>query len=192
MVDLLEFLSDALDALIMLLWPRHAAYRALPPPKLEEDVRMPHDSRMEDFLRDAERLFESQLQLSSLLAMSGKLQEQFAPKLDSSDICMLPSYIFNLPTGDERGTYLALDVGGSTFRVAVVELSGRTKGKEECMKIIKMRSFRIDTLVKALKGHEFFDWMADRIGDVLEDPLVKQCHGAGTFAMGLAWSFPIE
>lgn len=188
MFDLWSFIVDALDSLMLLLWPKHA-YRSLRPPKRKHDVK---DKRMEDFLRDMKRAFESHLKGPSLLGMSSKLQEQFRPKLQSSNICMLPSYIHTLPTGKEKGTYLALDVGGSTFRVAAVQLYGRNNGHKQSMDILKMKSFRIDNLVKALKGHSFFDWMAERIAEVLNEPIVQRAHGEKTVAMGLAWSFPVE
>jgi hexokinase len=188
MFDLWSFIVDALDSLMYLLWPKHA-YRSLRPPKRKHDVK---DSRMDDFLRDMKRAFEGHLSGPSLLAMSAKLHEQFLPKLQSSDICMLPSYIHTLPSGKERGTYLALDVGGSTLRVAAVQLHGRGNGAQKSMEILKMKSFRIDNLVKALKGHAFFEWMAENIANVLEEPIVKRAHGEKKVAMGLAWSFPVE
>lgn len=76
---------------------------------------------------------------------------------------MLPSYNHALPTGKETGTFLALDVGGSTFRVALIELGGR----EEGMKIVSSTSMVIDEEVKALQGTDFFDWMAKRIDKFL-------------------------
>ena len=188
MFDLWSFIVDALDSLMLLLWPKHA-YRALRPTKRKHDV---NDTRMEDFIRDMKRAFEGHLNGPNLLGMSSRLQEQFKPKLQSSNICMLPSYIHTLPTGKEKGTYLALDVGGSTFRVAAVQLYGRNNGHQKSMDILEMKSFRIDNLVKALEGHAFFGWMADRIADVLAEPVVQQAHGTKTVAMGLAWSFPLE
>jgi hexokinase len=188
MFDIWSFIVDALDSLMLLLWPKHA-YRSLRPPKRKDGVK---DTRMEDFIREMKRLFEGHLSGPTLLAMSGKLQEQFKPKLESSNICMLPSYIHTLPTGKEKGTYLALDVGGSTLRVAAVQLHGRRNGHEKNMEILKIRNFRIDIVVKALQGHAFFDWMAGKIAEVLEDPIVKHAHGSSKVAMGLAWSFPIE
>ena len=172
----------------MILLPKQA-YSSL---RTGHGLKMPHDSRMEEFLCEARRLFEAHLTVPNLLLMSGKLRDQIRPKLQSGNICMLPSYIHTLTSGQEKGTYLALDVGGSTLRVAAVQLFGRKNGHEQSMEIIKMRSFRIDNMVKALKGSKFFDWMAERIAEVLEDPIVKRVHGSGVFAMGLAWSFPVE
>lgn len=188
MFVLWSFIVDALDSLMLLLWPKHA-YCSLRPPKRKHDVK---DSRMEEFLREMKRAFEGHLSGPSLLAMSSKLQEQFKPKLQSSKICMLPSYIHTLPSGKEKGTYLALDLGGSTLRVAAVQLYGRNNGHHKSMEILKMKSFRVDSLVKALKGHAFFGWMAERIADVLEEPIVRRAHGSNKVAMGLAWSFPVE
>ena len=147
---------------------------------------------MEDFLRDMKRAFESHLSGPSLLTISIKLQEQIKPKLQASTVCMLPSYIHTLPSGKETGTYIALDVGGSTFRVAAVQLYGRDNGHQKSMEILEMKSFKIDSLVRALKGPHFFEWMAKKISEVLEEPVVKRAHGNTTVAMGLAWSFPVE
>ncbi|EON64680.1 hypothetical protein W97_03913 [Coniosporium apollinis CBS 100218] len=148
--------------------------------------------KMDDFLREVKRLFEAPLQITNLLAMSGKLQEQFRQKLQDSNICMLPSYNHTLPTGNERGTYLALDVGGSTFRVALVELCGKHKEWDKSMRMVKIESYRIDNTVRALKGHAFFDWMAERIAEVLEDAEIRKLRGSTVLPMGMAWSFPVE
>jgi hexokinase len=146
---------------------------------------------MEDYIREVKRLFESPISLPNLMNMSAKLQEQFAEKLQNSDICMLPSYNHTLPSGDEKGSYLAIDVGGSTLRIALVELCGRQGNRGE-MKIVKMFSYCIDNSIRSLKGREFFDWMAERVEESISNPEVRKTHGPGTYSMGVAWSFPIE
>lgn len=145
---------------------------------------------MDDFLQDVKQKFASPLKTSNLLSMSTRLQAQFKEKLQSSHSCMLPSYNHTLPTGCEMGNYLTLDVGGSTFRVALVSLTGKNNGSS--MKILKMFNFRIGNKVRALEGHAFFDWMAERIAETLEDGVVKDAQGGTTLPMGLAWSFPVE
>ncbi|EXC28700.1 hypothetical protein L484_006996 [Morus notabilis] len=42
-----------------------------------------------------------------------------------SKLKMLISYVDNLPTGDEKGLYYALDLGGTNFRVLRVQLGGK-------------------------------------------------------------------
>jgi hexokinase len=191
MFELWQLLTAALDHIVMLPSLIHAVFPSLQSQKHMHDVVTPYDHTMDDFLRDVKRQFEAPIKAGTMLVMSSKLQEQFKQKLDASHISMLPSYNHTLPTGQERGTYLALDVGGSTFRVALVELTGRSSDKES-MRIIKMRSERIDNRVKALQGVAFFDWMAEKISDTLEDSDIRAAHGTSTLAMGLAWSFPVE
>lgn len=193
MLEALHLLIPAFDSTVMLPSLINAILPSLQSTKhLHRDVAIPYNNNMDDFLRDVKRQFEAPIKSANMLVMSSRLQEQCKPKLQSSSICMLPSYNHTLPTGEERGTYLSLDVGGSTFRIALVHLNGRSSARDG-MQIIKMLSFRIDNRVKALKGHDFFDWMADRIGDTLADPEVRKSHdNNSTLAMGWAWSFPIE
>jgi hypothetical protein len=164
-------------------------YAPLPTPvKMQSDYSM---RGMEDFMHEVSRLFEQPLQLQNLLSISNRLQSEFAEKLQASNISMLPSYTSTLPTGNEKGSYLALDVGGSTLRLALVELQGRNS-KEGSMKIVKMFSHKIDNAVRGLKGREFFDWMADRIKELVSHPEVQRAHSDDIYDMGVAWSFPIE
>ncbi|KAI9756117.1 MAG: 18S rRNA maturation protein [Chaenotheca gracillima] len=148
-------------------------------------------SPTDDFLLEIEALFNGPLVLSNLLTLSQQLQAQFKDRLSSSPISMLPSYNHTLPRGDERGTYLALDVGGSTLRVALVELAGRNEASEP-MRISRMESWRIDDSVKLLTGNDFFDWMAGRIDEMLSKDGSGYGHEKSPLPMGLAWSFPIE
>lgn len=106
---------------------------------------------------------------------------------------MLPSFNHTMPTGNETGTFLSLDVGGSTLRIAIVTLSGREIDKAESpMKITALQSWKIDNEVKNRKGKEFFDWMAQRIDEMLSvngQELGRDPNHP--LEVGLAWSFPI-
>lgn len=188
MFDLWSSLLAAVDMLPSLV---HTV--CSPPPSKHglHNVVRACDLTMDDFLRDVQRQFEAPLHPDRLLAMSARLQADFQKKLHHSDMCMLPSYNHTLPTGFERGTYLALDVGGSTFRAALVELSGKESGAN-CMQIAKMCLFTINDSVRALEGGAFFDWMAERIAHMLADPDVSAKLGPDTLPMGLSWSFPVE
>jgi hexokinase len=147
---------------------------------------------MDEFMCEVKQLFEAPLALPNLRAMSATLQDEYREKLATIGCCMLPS-------GDERGTYLALDVGGTNLRVALVELCGRRQGEKEAngnvggtMRIVKMLKFSMDNNARRLKGTAFFDWMAEKIEQCIQIEEVREAHGPGIFAMGVAWSFPIE
>jgi hexokinase len=142
---------------------------------------------MDKLLHDVEILFEAPLRPTSLYAMSEQLQAEFRTKLQSSNICMLPSFHYTLPTGHESGDFVALDVGGSTFRIAIVHLGGNKSVRDE-MEIKRMKSFVIDEPIRDLKGKAFFDWMATRIEEVLG----SDKNAAAPLSMAMSWSFPIE
>ncbi|KAI1388016.1 hexokinase [Hypoxylon trugodes] len=143
---------------------------------------------LEEFLEEAERLFLGPIDEDGLRKYSLNLKQQFRERLHSHAECMLPSFNHLLPTGKERGQYLALDVGGSTLRVALVELRGREATGKEC-EIVRMVTFKITPEVKKLEGMSFFDWMAARIYEVIQKDI---SHDQDVIPMGLAWSFPVE
>ena len=145
---------------------------------------------MEDFLLEVRQQFDVSLDPGGLLEISGLLQDQFMARLWSHPNCMLPSYNHTLPHGNERGTYVVLDVGGSTLRVALVKLSGRT-GADDPMRIVRMETSHIDSSVKALKGLAFFDWLAAKVEKVLVKSRIRHDHQSVPVPVGLAWSFPI-
>jgi hexokinase len=147
--------------------------------------------RREEFLADVQKALRKDVRRERLLKFSNGLKVQFEESLLDNPLCMLPSYNHQLPTGDERGTYLALDVGGSTFRVALIRLSGRESQESES-KILKSKSVKIDKAVKQLKGVAFFDWMAARIEDTLSGQSEGHEMSDAPLSMGMAWSFPIE
>ncbi|KAJ5247059.1 Hexokinase-1 [Penicillium chermesinum] len=120
---------------------------------------------LDDFADEVERLFTSPLTTDNMVDMSSKIRAQFQHCLQNSPCCMLPSHTHALPTGSEKGTFIALDVGGSTFRVALIELSGR----EQEMRIVRVSSTSIDNNIKLLEGTKFFDWMAGQIDNMLKD-----------------------
>jgi hexokinase len=153
-----------------------------------EEVRRESRSVVQ-FLEDVEKALRKDVGRERLLELSEGLKMQFKESLSENALCMLPSYNHQLPTGDECGTYLALDVGGSTFRIALIRLCGR--GFEKSDKILKNRSFKIDTTVKQLKGVAFFDWMAARIDGILSGQSEGHEGSDAPLSMGLAWSFPI-
>ena len=146
---------------------------------------------MESLLQDVKQLFQTQLGLNELLSMSRELQTEFARRIRWCPQSMLPSYNYNLPTGEEQGTYLTLDVGGSTLRVAMVELNGR-KGGHESMQIRKMECYPIDARVRAMKDVAFFDWIAEKIETMLAKDRRHRESDTEPLAMGVAWSFPIK
>lgn len=86
--------------------------------------------------------------------------------------------------------FLALDVGGSTLRVGLVQLDGRSTG-EGSVHVLKSQHYVIDDAVRSLIGYAFFEWMADRIYETLEGDS-RWLQDVQPLRIGLAWSFPVE
>ncbi|KAL4893384.1 hexokinase [Aspergillus ambiguus] len=184
MQELFANVFAALEA--MLLFP--SLFRD-PSRRRQKPFRKPYWRRrsLDELADEVDHLFTAPLTTLNMMAMSGKIRQQFRSCLQTSPVCMLPSYNHALPSGVESGTFLALDVGGSTFRVALVDLRGHGD-----MEIRRVHSSPIDNDVKMLEGTHFFDWMAAKIDAMLSEVGSTYGRGDAPLPMGLSWSFPIE
>ncbi|CAM0136434.1 unnamed protein product [Umbelopsis sp. WA50703] len=104
---------------------------------------------------------------------------------------MIPSFVTSLPTGNEVGTYMALDLGGTNLRVSAVHLLGNGQ-----VEVFEVKRNATDEL-KSGPGDAFFDWMADAVKELITDKgkhLFKpsQVNGTETLSLGVCWSFPVE
>lgn len=192
-MTLIDFFRSILRHLAaMLLLPSTFKHMAASPKSANTDVTVTEraDDTLDTLKDEIMRLFRSPCTMRRMLSMSCSLRTQYKTKLQESDACMLPSYCHTLPTGQEKGTYISLDVGGSTFRVALVELYGRN-ARPDPMVVRRMATSKIDERIRKLPSTLFFDWMADRIQDMLEQG-EQTWRSDEPLPIGLAWSFPIE
>lgn len=148
----------------------------------------------DSFLLEVQDSFLDPFHLDGILRISRQLKLQFRERLQTNPACMLPSFHHKLATGKERGRYVALDLGGSTFRVAIIELEGKDDGTAgPRSRILEMQAFRVGMEVKDLIGTAFFDWMAARIIETLNaDGSVLTADRLNSLPLALTWSFPVE
>ncbi|KAK4276509.1 hypothetical protein QN277_014650 [Acacia crassicarpa] len=73
-----------------------------------------------------------------------------------SGLPMIPTYVHHLPTGNEKGLFYALDLGGTNFRVLRVQLGG----KED--RVISTEFDQVSIPQKLMSGtsEELFDFIA--------------------------------
>lgn len=77
---------------------------------------------------------------------------------------MIPTFVYGFPTGQETGTFLAVDLGGTNLRVCLVELQG--EGKFE----ITQAKYRLtDEQKQAEDGQDLFDFCAECLGNFVTD-----------------------
>lgn len=146
-----------------------------------------------------EAQFLAQSHPSTLMPVIEKLAKSMSKSLYSNNSpTMLPSLLTSLPTGNESGVYLSVDVGGSTLRIALVQLFGK---KAKPVALHNERHPITDQLKRA-NGNDFFLWIGYKIKAALElckknlessnSNLQKTIFNNNkTLNMGLSWSFPI-
>ncbi|XP_026176995.1 hexokinase-2 isoform X2 [Mastacembelus armatus] len=99
-----------------------------------------------------------------------------------ASVKMLPSYVRSTPDGTEHGDFLALDLGGSSFRVLLVRLRS---GKRQIVDMHhKIYSIPQETMQGT--GEELFSHIVHCIGDFLE---YMGMRGA-SLPLGFTFSFP--
>ncbi|KAF9181499.1 hexokinase A [Haplosporangium sp. Z 767] len=98
---------------------------------------------------------------------------------------MIPTFVYELPGGDETGVILSLDLGGTNLRVCRTTLSG--KGQFE----IIHKKWTISDELKKGPGKELFAWIADRIQEFMDVHCSNEQTQA-TYPLGMTFSFPCK
>lgn len=100
---------------------------------------------------------------------------------------MIPTFVFGWPTGQEKGDFLALDLGGTNLRVCLVTLQG--EGKFE----ISQTKYRLTEEQKQDDGQKLFDFCAECLHTFVE---TNTGEGAGqlkpgqSLPLGFTFSYP--
>lgn len=102
-----------------------------------------------------------------------------------SSLKMLPSYLHK-PSHQERGTFLALDFGGTNVRVLETELLGEGKFvvHNQVSKPLKDQGAHYNYISKHTKAEELFDFIATQIGSLIK-PTVN-------YSLGHTFSFAFQ
>ncbi|KAG0495046.1 hypothetical protein HPP92_006040 [Vanilla planifolia] len=106
-----------------------------------------------------------------------------------SKLKMLISYVDNLPTGDEKGLFYALDLGGTNFRVLRVQLGGKELG------VIKQEAEEVSIPPHLMVGssHELFDFIAAEVAKFIHSESEEFQFPAGRQReLGFTFSFPVR
>ncbi|GAC72095.1 hypothetical protein PANT_6d00069 [Moesziomyces antarcticus T-34] len=101
-----------------------------------------------------------------------------------ADMQMIPSFVTGVPDGSEKGTYLALDLGGTNLRVCEVALDG--KGTFT----IKQEKYKVSEQLKRGPVRDLFDYMATSVDNFLTD--FGTASTDDVLFLGFTFSFPVE
>src|SRR5262249_44957493 len=94
---------------------------------------------------------------------------------------MLPSYVRALPNRTENGNFLALDLGGTNFRVLLITLRANDTRADMSSKI-----YRIPNSLMIGTGQVLFDHIADCLAQFIRD----QGLSGRRLPLGFTFSFP--
>ncbi|KAL3308939.1 hypothetical protein Ciccas_012523, partial [Cichlidogyrus casuarinus] len=102
---------------------------------------------------------------------------------ENSSIRMYPSYVTTIPDGSESGSFLALDLGGTNYRVILAQMSGEKKSL-----LIEERTHAIPHEKMQGTGKELFEFIAQTLYEFLKihSKLNEQLK------LGFTFSFPCE
>lgn len=121
--------------------------------------------------------------------MIWKVMEAFHLDMDKglageeSSLKMIPTYV-GMPTGGEKGDFIALDLGGTNFRVLKLTLKGGGKALEPVIMKFALEKKQITGTAEI-----FFDFIADSVGAFLEK---NNLSGKDRLDLGFTFSFPIR
>ncbi|XP_066948630.1 hexokinase-2-like [Macrobrachium rosenbergii] len=96
-------------------------------------------------------------------------------------LLMENTFIPELPDGTENGEFLALDLGGTNFRVIYVKMAGGQFTEE----VVDL--FQIPEAIRFGPGEKLFDFLAN----CLSEFIAKRKFTGRKFQLGFAFSFPM-
>ncbi|XP_065187084.1 hexokinase-1-like [Sycon ciliatum] len=131
------------------------------------------DAVLEPFVLSKERLQEIKKRLLS------EMEDGLAR--EGATIRMLPTYVHDLPDGTEKGKFLALDLGGSNFRVLLISLDGRSYTQTDEPKFEPLSDD-----VKATTQEALFDHIAECLQKFVDANGITE-----KLPLGFTFSFPV-
>ncbi|XP_029950146.1 hexokinase-1-like isoform X3 [Salarias fasciatus] len=100
----------------------------------------------------------------------------------TATVKMLPTFVRSIPQGSEKGDFIALDLGGSNFRILRVKV---TQDKKQPVQMESQVYETPDDIIHG-SGSQLFDHVADCLGDFMEKQNIKDKK----LPVGFTFSFP--
>ncbi|XP_077992238.1 hexokinase-2-like [Glandiceps talaboti] len=127
------------------------------------------------------------LTLEQLKDVQGRMHDNMMKGLGKASnpvaaVKMYPTYVRSTPDGTEKGDFLALDLGGSNFRVLYIKIEGAGKVQQQS---------EIYKLTKELMegtGQHLFDYIAECLANFVKD---RNLTGQ-KLPLGFTFSFPCK
>ncbi len=118
-------------------------------------------------------------------AFESELEKGMKDGLKGSSLQMENTYVPELCNGKEEGAYLALDLGGTNFRVMLLELKSGKIVREE------VAYYQVEEATRLGPGTVLFDFLASCIADFVKNKIKAQGN-TEALPLGFTFSFPME
>lgn len=102
---------------------------------------------------------------------------------EGSSMKMIPAFLKSIASGSEMGSFLALDLGGTNFRVVRVLLEGQGRIRTN------QKKFVVSDELKTGDGEKLFDFFADCVSEFMKEFSMDVKE---TYSLGFTFSFPVK
>lgn len=99
-----------------------------------------------------------------------------------ADIKCFVTYVQDLPNGKEKGKFLALDLGGTNFRVLLIHLKGENEFE------MQSKIYAIPQKIMLGSGTQLFDHIAECLANFMKEHAVYEER----LPLGFTFSFPLK
>lgn len=135
---------------------------------------------IDGFLKEIANMFDFTRKDACEMMRSFQIEMENGLKGRKSSLKMLPSFV-RRPKGNEKGDFLAIDLGGTNMRILAIRLLGQGK-----IETIGMRRFSLGKEIISKTEDVFFDFIADCVSAFLNE------HKLDVFLeVGFTFSFPV-
>ncbi|KAF2641557.1 hexokinase [Massarina eburnea CBS 473.64] len=128
-----------------------------------------------------------------------EIVKRFIEELDeglqenNKNIPMNISWVHSLPTGNEKGTYLTLDLGGTNLRVCKVTLHGNETdpATPEKKYTLDQEQYRVPQELKSGSAEQLWTYIAEKLQTFLQEKgLDKEYSKDKPMPLGFTFSYP--
>jgi len=137
----------------------------------------------EEFVSYLEKFFTISLNDIKVIITDFHAEMQKGLSGYESSLKMIPSFV-DRPKGNEKGRFIALDLGGTNFRVLAVELDGKGNSR-----VLAVSKFAIQKKDMQGTGVQLFDFITDCIDSFLTENNIDRKN---LYDLAFTFSFPVE
>jgi len=125
---------------------------------------------------------------SKLHEITKRFLEEFASGITAYNhpMAMIPTFVTGVPNGTEKGTFLALDLGGTNLRVCEVTLRGDKTFS------LRQAKYKVSEALKTGEASVLFDYLADSVDAFLTESPSIVSEQSEELYLGFTFSFPVE